>query len=321
MSIHKLVRIVCGILVILVLATSSGQAAEYEGYSISCPCFTPDGNSLIFVSDILTGCNDILCINLDGTGLQTLAHEENDVLDHPSFSSDGKMILFEKGDWRNTVIWVMDANGANKRQVSSNRYRFKDPTWCPDNRHFLISRTREDSTDIVLMDINGREIKIVVDSGKSDTDPCCSPDGNIVYFISGVVRKRGNIDTLASSIQSATLTQNLVVTALTNYQYYDCDPKVSPAGNKLVFRRDADGDQAGIYTMNTDGTNLFKLPTGYDHQSTEPNWSPDGTRIVFVSCDKDPAHPGDYLSNIYTIKPDGTMKTRVTNFTNEKIQR
>jgi WD40 repeat protein len=57
--------------------------------------------------------------------------------------------------------------------------------------------------------------------------------------------------------------------------------------------------------MNADGTNQLRL-TNNTVQDVEPAWSPDGSKIVFVKADSS-------QTDLYTIKPDGTGETNITN--------
>jgi len=69
-------------------------------------------------------------------------------------------------------------------------------------------------------------------------------------------------------------------------------------------------DRAGIpqvYLMNSDGTNVRPITNEQDG-ACQPDWSPDGQKIVFVSPCKirDDSYPG---SSLYIINIDGTGKT------------
>ena len=71
----------------------------------------------------------------------------------------------------------------------------------------------------------------------------------------------------------------------------------------FVSNRDGDTD---IYSMKSDGSNQRKL-TDNAAEDLEPNWSPDGNRIVFVS---DLNQTGKL--DIYSMKADGTDQNRLT---------
>jgi Tol biopolymer transport system component len=62
---------------------------------------------------------------------------------------------------------------------------------------------------------------------------------------------------------------------------------------------------ADVYIMNADGSGKTNL-TSKRAEDTQPEWSPDGTRIAFAS-DRD----GDY--DIYTMDADGSDVVQVTN--------
>jgi dipeptidyl aminopeptidase/acylaminoacyl peptidase len=62
-----------------------------------------------------------------------------------------------------------------------------------------------------------------------------------------------------------------------------------------------------LFVMNTDGTDVRKIthpPNGTE--DTNPDWSPDGSRIVFSRAPSTGAH------SIWTVEPDGTGLRRLT---------
>jgi hypothetical protein len=80
----------------------------------------------------------------------------------------------------------------------------------------------------------------------------------------------------------------------------DC---VTPIPSRLVFISSQDGDDE-IFTMERDGTNRLQL-THNDSNEGDPDWSPDGARIVYES--------GEGASEIWVIQADGTNPVRLTN--------
>ena len=83
----------------------------------------------------------------------------------------------------------------------------------------------------------------------------------------------------------------------------------SPDGNRIAFARNSAGGVAvfnyDIYTMNADGGDVKQITTdpAYD---AEPIWSPDGSKILFIT---------DRLTNfeIFSINPDGSGEVNISN--------
>jgi Tol biopolymer transport system component len=85
------------------------------------------------------------------------------------------------------------------------------------------------------------------------------------------------------------------LTAMDEFQLQiAADPQISPDGKKVVYvRRFADPMTDRRYTnlwiINSDGTDHRPLTTG-NRSDASPRWSPDGTRVAYLS---DADGPGD----------------------------
>ena len=83
-------------------------------------------------------------------------------------------------------------------------------------------------------------------------------------------------------------------------------PTPVPASPRIVFvsNRGDDPDKTDLYILDMDTGEIAPLNTGFD-AVVFPKWSPDGSKILFAVRD---------VWNLYTIDPDGTNLTQITDF-------
>jgi Tol biopolymer transport system component len=108
---------------------------------------------------------------------------------------------------------------------------------------------------------------------------------------------------------------------------HELDPKWSPDGSRVAFTSTRDANvvpynfNTEIYVMNADGSNQTRLTNNSSYDSG-PSWSPDGSKIAFVSdrhlpppppIGPPPAGPGH--TDIYVMNSDGSNPVRLTNNT------
>jgi TolB protein len=83
------------------------------------PAWSPVDNRIAFWSGIENQYGQIWVINPDGTGSKQLTEDcSHRNSDDPSWSPDGKKILFSTGRSGKNELWVMDADGENERKIS-----------------------------------------------------------------------------------------------------------------------------------------------------------------------------------------------------------
>ncbi len=108
------------------------------------------------------------------------------------------------------------------------------------------------------------------------------------------------------------LDKNGQITRLTNNNRHENNPAISFDGKKVAFNGGDEGNQLTweIY--------ILDLSTGEENQLTDnnvidahPDWSPDGSRIVFGSF-RDPQGNPSGTADIYVMSNDGSALTQLT---------
>jgi TolB protein len=114
------------------------------------------------------------------------------------------------------------------------------------------------------------------------------------------------------------------LTNATVQQAHNYNPQWSPDGTKIVFHSSRNLDLAdeahpnltlNLWLVNADSTGLMPLTnTPAGAHSYNPQWSPDGTKIVFHSSRKLDGTTGMNLaSNLWRVNVDGTGLIALTN--------
>ena len=91
---------------------------------------------------------------------------------------------------------------------------------------------------------------------------------------------------------------------ITEDNYSNLAPELSPDANKIVFYSNRDGD-FDIYSVKIDGTDLKNI-TNNNSQDYMPKWSYNGKKICYYSDET-----GD--TDVYIINEDGTQNKQVVN--------
>ncbi len=94
---------------------------------------------------------------------------------------------------------------------------------------------------------------------------------------------------------------------LTARRYSDSQPAWSLDRRLIAFTRFRPGLGFDVYVMHADGTGARRLTHSRDGKAAQPDWSPDGSRIVYRD-----ASPNDRTFDLYTIRLDGSHRVDLT---------
>lgn len=245
----------------------------------------------------------------------------------PAWSPDGRLIAYASTgdavdeDQGDVEIYVMGADGGDRRRLTHDDINDATPAWSPDGQRIAFAHTPRLGTEdadgvIVVMNADGTgRIEITRHPETPDvifdSHPAWSPDGSLIAFTRA---------TFASSIEPRVAIYTIDPTGGGERLRIEdaAQPAWSPDGSRIVFTstRDRHGEtcfhecspSGEIYVAWADGTDPQRL-TKSQADEHSPTWAPDGQRIAFAS---DRSNRDDHENEIYVMAMDGSGLQRLT---------
>jgi Tol biopolymer transport system component len=224
--------------------------------------------------------------------------------DDPRWIPDGRLVFSSEaaGD-RN--LWVSNADGTGKRQLTTGPYRDSSPAVSPDGKHIVFSSSRAGTRSLWRVGLDGDGLKRLT-NGVEDSSPSFSPDGRWVVFS----RYAGSSETLwRVSIDGGEASQ--LTDKLSKY------PVVSPDGRSIAcyYWDHQEGSSVQLALLRFEGGKPFKT---FDTAAltilspVEYRWTPDGSAVSYVVTDRG-------VSNIWRQDLAGGPPRQVTFFRSDRI--
>lgn len=236
------------------------------------------------------------------------------VVSNPSWSSDGKKVLFTGFSSKNWEIYVMDVETKVYTNLSNQLDEDVNASFSPNDSliTFISSRGAISVSSIYVMNSDGSGGRKVTNNTEeyNDYDPVFSRDGKNILF--------ARSDGIVVNIYSINLITNNEVRITNLDNVIDRYPAVSFDGKKVAFSRSESGnaeDSYKIFIMNTDGSNVEQLtfPGATPYSDLHPSWSPDGKYICFESNrDKNNLNEPGGEGDIYLVDVNTKLITRLT---------
>jgi TolB protein len=150
------------------------------------PMMHPDGTKVVFwgkeSKDLNVKKFNIWVCNIDNTNCRQLTGDDES--EGPSWSLDGKHIVYTRWIGKGMgKVWIMDADGSNKRALTTGPGEDARPFMSPDGRTVVFASNRSGRFYLYRTDINGAEpIQITFSDTQKDFRPAFSWDGRSLAF-------------------------------------------------------------------------------------------------------------------------------------------
>ncbi len=267
---------------------TSGESDEIQ------PAFTPDGRRLLFVRARVAGQrlqpsdvfgqysgSDVWSVDLESGEEVRLVENASS----PQLSPDGKRIAVEAAWVGPSRIWIVDAQGRNPLQVTtdtSEAIAHLRPHFSPDGERIAFVSVERTRFDIHIVELASKRVVAITDDVFLDLDPCWGPGGRELYFSSP---RSGGLNIWRVPLRPDSTAAG-DPQQLTTGAGQDVEIAAAPDGRRLAF------------TTLRQNASLWRLPvdprTGAasgppqevvatTREDSRGAWSPDGQRIAFNS--------------------------------------
>jgi hypothetical protein len=220
----------------------------------------------------------------------------------PDWSPDGRWVIYSS--YRNDAmeLWVLElATGAAKPLLANGAVNV-EPRFSPDGKRIaFVSTLYNKRFHIFTADFDGGTLKGIerlTGEHKSqlpryyyspydhEINPVWTRDGRDIIYVSNRDHIYGTGGFWRTPSRAAPGADPAAGAAAHEFHYEETNwkarPDVSPDGSRLVYSSYLGRSWHNLWVMPAGGGDAF--PIGYgDWDETYPRWSPDGTRVAFIS--------------------------------------
>ncbi|MBI2859641.1 MAG: PD40 domain-containing protein, partial [Chloroflexi bacterium] len=258
---------------------------------------TIEQDRIAFFSTGVNEDGDLYIMNANGTGIVRISEGIVNTSLTASWSPDGRRIALDSQDSSTdkSNIIISDDSGDRAYIISGGQDAI-EPAWSPDGARIAYTGLVEGHVEILVMDVDGGNVRRLTDNTTVDRMPAWSPDGKQIAFVA----TRDGYSQIYVMNADGSKQRRLV-----NSFSADIKPAWSPDGTRIAFQTSVSVTVWSIRVINVDGSGLRQL-TPSNINNNFPSWAADSKMILFHSW-ADSQHPG-----IYKMSAEGGPMTRIS---------
>lgn len=222
---------------------------DYDGYdqrritghrSISMsPVWSSTGDAVAYVS-FFAGNGPSIYLADVASGRKSPVVTSGSLNTSPSFSPDGRRIVFARGLGANIEIFTARRDGSELKRLTNSPGIDTNPAWSPSGNEIAFTSSRSGSPQIYIVDAEGANLRRVTFEGEYNEGAAWSPDGTRLAYATRVGQNRFDLALLDLV--------TLAAQRLTDSSGSNESPSFSPDGRRLAFTSTRSGG-VQIFTM------------------------------------------------------------------------
>jgi len=212
-------------------------------------------------------------------------------------SPDGSRVVFvvtrtdTEQDRTVSNLWLVETAGGDPRQLTTADANDSAPRWSPDGRAIAFVSDRAERKELWLIPADFGEAHRLTHGPSDLSQPAWSPDGRQLVYVAKTERPTTDDPTHGP-------TEGSDVRVITQLGY------------KMDGEGFWDGKYKHLFAVSVAGGDPVQLTDG-PWDDGQPAWSPDGSRIAFVSR-RTPDREWTDIADIYTVPAAGGDATQLT---------
>ncbi len=252
-----------------------------------------------------------------------------------AWSADSRELIFSMAG----SLWRQSVDSGRAHQLTDGPGYDYQPDWSPDGRYVVYASGTGESLELWLLDLSSGARHPLTHDHAVNLEPRWSPDGKRIVYVSTAYNRHFHV--FIGEIQAGELRNVVRLTgenrsALPRYYYSAYDHEINPTwtrdGREVVFvsNRGRIHGTGGLWRMAAEpGAAARELHYEETNWQARPDFSPDGTRLVYSSYlgrnglqlwllpaeggEPFPLSYGDWDETHARWSPDGTQIASVSN--------